>query len=86
MSGTPDDQLIDHAILEALNAARGYPMTKTSLVSHVRIKVDPRPLDSEVKDRIRALDSDGMIAGIKGRYDYSYSLTSAGLHYWKQHG
>lgn len=86
MSGTPDNQLVDHAILEALNAADGYPMNKATLISHVRIKVTPRPLDSETKDRIRSLDSEGLIEGVKERDGYTYTLTSKGKHYWKQHG
>lgn len=81
-----EEEMIDNAVLEALNAAGSFPMRKSSLVGFVRMKVAPKPLVSAVESRIDKLDSDGLIEGINERYELTFTLTSAGKHFWKQYG
>ena len=52
----------------------------------VRLKLSPKPLKSDIKQRIEYLDSKGRIVGLKNEYGRKFEIADEGLTWLKRNG
>lgn len=78
------NERIDRFMLRALVQMSGEPMPEAALFDAVRIGVAPRPTDSQLHTRARALEALGLISGERGEPPFenstTWTLTEKGKH------
>lgn len=63
----------------------GYPLPDAALRDEMRLRAHPRPLDSEIENSLRHMETEKRIHGTRTETGVVWTLTTAGRAWHEQH-
>jgi len=78
MSRSPQQHLLDRAIMRALLDSRSGTLPERMLTDKLAIALEPAPLRSELDEALRHADAEYRVVSVDTTYGMVWSLTDSG--------